>query len=206
MAMIEISAKRKNVSIDIDRVALHQRIGSYMVSSTQRKIKSGINPPNAPLTVAVKGNDKTLRDRGQLMASITARADESKAVIGTNHIAAKTMQYGKTIRAKGKWLWIPAGRQTRIWQRRYGFAPGEVMKGLKADGYNTWVQAKKGGSGGVVMAKKGKRGKLWIVFILKKSVVIPARPFLFIDDTDRQVIGSYLRGALRKKPEPEETI
>ena len=204
MAMMEITVHRKRSSVDFDKAELHQKIGSYVTSSTQRKIKTGIVPSNAPLTVAIKGNDKTLRDRGQLMASITARSDESKVVVGTNHIAAKTMQYGQTIRAKGKWLWIPAGRQTRTWQRRYGFAPGEVMKGLKTDGYNTWVQSKKGSSSGVVMAKKGKRGKLWIVFILKKSVTIPARPFLFLDDTDRQVITGFLKGALRKKADTQK--
>jgi phage gpG-like protein len=204
MALIEISLKRKNMKIDIDTVALNQKIGSYLVSSTQRKIRSGISPANAALTVAVKGNDKPLRDRGQLMASITAKADASSVRVGTNHIAAKTMQYGMTIKAKGKWLWIPAGRQTRTWQRRYGFAPGEVMKGLKADGYNTWTQSKKGSSSGVVMAKKGKRGKLWVVFILKKSVTIPARPFLYFDEMDLKIIRGYLRGALSKKPEPEE--
>lgn len=201
--MIEISVKRKNVEITLDKKMLHQRIGAYLVSSTQRKIRSGIGPANAPLTVAVKRNDKTLRDRGQLMASFSHREDEEKVVVGTNHIAAKTLQYGKTIRAKGKWLWIPANSHTRSWQRKYGFGPGDVMKGIKADGYKTWTQSRNSGSG-VVLAKKGKRGKVWVVFILKKSVTIPARPFLYLDETDIKVIRSYLRGALIKKPTTNE--
>lgn len=201
--MIEISVKRKNVEITLDKKMLHQRIGAYLVSSTQRKIRSGIGPANAPLTVAVKRNDKTLRDRGQLMASFSHREDEEKVVVGTNHIAAKTLQYGKTIRAKGKWLWIPANSHTRSWQRKYGFGPGDVMKGIKSDGYKTWIQSRNSSSG-VVLAKKGKRGKVWVVFILKKSVTIPARPFLYLDETDIKVIRSYLRGALIKKPTTNE--
>lgn len=172
-----------------------------MVASTQRKIRDGIAPPNAPLTVAVKKNNLPLRDRGQLMSSITSKSSASNVTIGTNRIQAKLMQYGGTITAKGTWLWIPGDPKTRTLQRRYGFSPTAVMKGLRSEGIRVWVQSKKGSSTGVVFAKRGKRGKQWTVYILKKSVKIPARPFLFFDDLDKDVINSYLTEAIEIKKE-----
>jgi phage gpG-like protein len=97
--LIEVKVERKDTGIILEPLALNQKIGEYMVSSTQRKIRTGVQPANAALTTAVKQNAKTLRDRGQLMASITCRADASKATVGTNHIGAKVNQFGMTIRA-----------------------------------------------------------------------------------------------------------
>lgn len=196
MPLIEISVERKAGAISLDTSIINRRVADYMVSSTQRKINGGIKPANAPLTTAVKQNSKTLRDRGQLLASITSRSDESSGVVGTNHIGAKLNHFGGTIRAKKKWLWIPASSWTRAQQRRYGFSPGEVMSGLRKDGYGVWIQSKTGASGVVFAKKKGKRSKLRLVFILKKSVTIPARPFLFVDDLDRQVIRSIVNSSV----------
>ncbi len=166
---------------------LLRQVGDYMVSSVQRRINNGIDPENAALTVAVKQGSKTLRDRGQLLSSIAAHVTGSQVAVGTNRQGAATNHFGKTITAKGKWLWIPASSRTRTLQRRYGFKASQVMTGLKSSGHSVWIQSKTD-STGVVLAKKGKRGKPFVVFILKKSVVIPARPFLFIDSSDREAI------------------
>lgn len=192
MPLIEVTVERKAGTISLDASVINRRVADYMVSSTQRKINAGIKPTNAPLTTAVKQNSKTLRDRGQLLASIASRADGTSAVVGTNHIGAKLNHYGGTIKAKKKWLWIPASSWTRAQQRRYGFSPGEVMSGLRKDGYGVWIQSKTGSSGVVLAKKKGKRTKIRLVFILKKFVTIPARPFLFVDDLDRQAIRSIV--------------
>lgn len=192
MPLIEVTIEHKTTSLNIDHAAINKKIAEYMVSSTQRKINGGIKPAQAALTTAVKQNSKTLRDRGQLITSITSRSDENSGVVGTNHIGARINHFGGIIRAKKKWLWIPASSWTRAQQRRYGFSPGEVMAGLRKDGYGVWIQSKTGASGVVFAKKKGKRTKLRLVFILKKSVTIPARPFLFVDDLDRQVIRSIL--------------
>ncbi len=201
MALIEVTIERKTGTINLDPAPLNLRIAEYMVSSTQRKINGGIKPGNAALTTAVKQNSRTLRDRGQLLASITSRSDEKSAVVGTNHIGAKINQFGGTIKAKKKWLFIPASSWTRKQQRKYGFGAGDVIRGLRKDGYNVWYQVNQ--SSGVVMAeKKLKRkkrdgqGKVVrnsiVLFILKKSVVIPARPFLLVDDRDHKVISRML--------------
>jgi phage gpG-like protein len=189
---IEVTIEHKTMAINFDPAELNSRIGQYMVASTQRKIKGGIKPDNAPLTVAVKQNTKTLRDRGLLMGSISYRADATQAVVGTNREGAVVQQMGFVIRAKKKWLWIPASSWTREQQRRFGFSASEVMKGLKSSRYAVWTVSRTPTSG-VVLAKYGKKGKIHTVFVLKKSVVIPARPFLFLDELDHKVIGRMMK-------------
>lgn len=172
--------------------SLLRQVGDHMVSSVQRRINGGIGPENAPLTVAVKRGSNTLRDRGQLLSSISAHVTASQVAVGTNRQGAATNHFGATITAKGKWLWIPASSKTRTLQRRYGFKASQVMSGLKSSGHSVWIQSKKGSSG-VVLAKKGKKGRTFVVFVLKKSVVIPARPFLSIDSNDRAAIMTLAR-------------
>lgn len=175
----------------------YQRVADHMVGSTQRKINQGVAPSNAPLTVAVKQGSRTLRDRGDLMASIAGKATSSEASVGTNKLYARIQHFGGTIRAKKQWLFIPASAETRKMQRKYSYSVGELMRKMRTDGYNVWFQVN--GNKGVVMAEKklkrykrddsGKKiHKAFVLFILKKQVTIPARPFLTIDDLDEKVI------------------
>ena len=89
-------------------------------------------------------------------------------------------------------LAIPAGARTRTLMRQYGATPRSCIDGMKAGGYSVWTVKAKGGSS-VVMARKGKRGIPFALFILKRSVKIPARPFLFIDELDEKVILATIR-------------
>lgn len=181
------------------------RAADHMMGSTMHKIAQGIGPANAPLTVAVKKGAHTLRDRGDLMGSIAARATGTEASVGTNKIYARLQHFGGTVKAKKTWLFIPAGYDTRKLQRKYSFAAGELIRMMRADGYSVWFQVK--GKKGVVMAeKKLKRrrrdgsGKIihkaFVLFILKKEVSIPARPFLTIDELDRKVVMRIARREL----------
>lgn len=175
-------------ALDFDARALNTRVGNYMVSSTQRKIREGKFAPNAPLTVAVKQNNRPLRDTGLLMSSITHTPGEDCARVGTNRAGARLNHYGGSQRPKkGTWLWIPAGKETRSLLGKYDGTVSGVVSGLKRDGFTTWFRRGKGGCL-CVFARKGKRGKVRLIFILKKMVKIPARPFLVYDDTDRKVI------------------
>lgn len=184
----------------------YQRVAAHMVGSTLNKINQGIGPANAPLTVAVKGKGaKTLRDKSGLIGSIAPRATSTEASVGTNKIYARIQHFGGTIKARKTWLFIPASAQTRKLQGKYDHAAGALIKKMRADGYNVWFQVK--GNKGVVMAeKKLKRhrrdgaGKIihksFVLFILKKEVTIPARPFLTIDELDRKVIMRMARQEL----------
>lgn len=154
--------------IKIDNLSgFYQKVSHYLVASTQRKINGGINPANAPLTTAVKGGSKTLRDSGGLLGSIAGEYSSTEARAGTNHIAARINHFGGTIRAKKTWLFIPASAKTRAMQRRYSRKVGPLIKMMKGDGYSIWFQVK--GSKGVVLAKeKGSSDRPFVLFILKK--------------------------------------
>lgn len=187
MSTMEVTITRKGRDVGIDSAAFNAKVGRYMKSSTQRKIRQGVAPANAPLTVAVKQNNLTLRDSGELMTTISCRSDAQKAVVGTNRIGARLQQFGGTVRARnGKYLWIPASAKIRTLQSRYSFRATGVLEGLRRDGYVYWF-SKDHGTGRCVRARKGK-GRPFTVFILKKSVRIPARPFLYVDDLDRKTI------------------
>lgn len=172
-------------------------VGQYMVSSTQRKIKEGIAPDNAPLTRAYKKGGLTLRDTGRLMGSIAYRADSTSTTVGTNLIYGRIQQLGGTIKPRSaKKLWVPAGWNTRKLMRRYGHTPSSVMQGMKASGYRVWIS--KSGKA-VLAAERGKKAKPFVVFVLKDEVTIPARRYLDIDSTDRQIIINKVGKWLKSK-------
>ncbi|MEM1542871.1 MAG: phage virion morphogenesis protein [Ignisphaera sp.] len=167
---------------------LMREIGTYMVSSTQRKITSNIPPANAPLTQAVKQSNLTLRDTGRLLSSITYLAYPHQVIVGTNLIYAPIQQLGGTIKPrKAKKLWIPAGAHTRKLLRRYG-TPQGVIEGLRAVGYRVWISKSKRA---VLYAKKG--GSPQVLFILKDQVDIPARPFLRVDEKDEKIVPEIVK-------------
>lgn len=49
-------------------------LGATFVGQIQKRISAGIAPENAPSTIAQKGSDKPLINKGQLRSSITHRA------------------------------------------------------------------------------------------------------------------------------------
>jgi len=170
-----------------------RQAADYGVSSTQRKIKEGIGPANAPLTRSVKKNNKTLRDRGNLLTSFTGKVTGHSAEVGTHYPPAQVLHNGAVIRPrKARYLYIPASAKTRSLMRRYGSTPGRCIQGMKASGYNIFYTR------AAVMAKMQKNNP-FVLFILKKEVKIPARPFLFLDATDRATLMKMLRNFIRGK-------
>ncbi|HOX30913.1 MAG TPA: hypothetical protein PLB91_01210 [Spirochaetales bacterium] len=148
-----------------------------------KNIKTGSWAPNAPLSQAVKGNAKPLQDSGALMASIAHRVESGRAIVGTNRPGARLLHYGGEVTAKkSKFLAIPAGRETRTFMRQYGLTPRACISGMKAAGYQIWFAKS------VVMARKGKTGKPRALFILRRSVRIPARPFMALGPDGRAVL------------------
>lgn len=165
---------------------LMDEIGEYMVSSTQRKIKEGIQPENSPLTRAWKKGGLALRDTGRLMSSIDHKADAQSVTIGTNVLYGRLQQLGgKIVPKKANKLYIPDGWKTRQMMRKFGLTPGKCIEGMKKAGYGVW-RSKSGKA--MMAAEKGKKGKPFVLFILKNSVEIPKRRFLNIDSLDRKVI------------------
>ena len=169
-----------------------RKVSKYLVSSAVGKINKNIPPENAPLTQEVKRGNKTLRDNGQLMASIAPQNGKDWAAAQTNKKQAKILQEGGTINSKGKGLWLPAGAKTRTLMRRYNAQkPGELIDAMKADGYSLFRTGK-------VFCARKKRGKgePFALFIIKDSVKVPARPFLYLDDADEKHVTKEIKKAV----------
>ena len=169
---------------------LMKELSLKALSAIQKNIEGGIKPDNAPLTKAVKQGNNTLRDSGRLRASLTARHSDTEAVVGTNvpYAHFHNPEDGRTetvIRPKNaKFLCLPAGPETRKLFRKYGWSPREVIAALEAKGFAVYRPYKRCGGerSNVIMAKeKGKEP--FAVFVLKKSIKIPVRPFMFLPDS-----------------------
>jgi phage gpG-like protein len=144
--------------------------------------------PLAPATAEYRnkgGKTKPLEDTGEagLLGSITFSViDERTVSVGTNKPYAKIQNNGGVIRAKKNWLWIP-GPGIRQLQRRYGYSPTDVLRGLKADGLSVFRRGRT-----MCYMKKGKGAKLHVAYYLKKSVEIPARPFFYLTPEETALI------------------
>lgn len=176
-----------------------RKISKYLQSKAQARINSNTPPPNSPLTAANKGGGETLKDSGQLMSSINAHSGDKWASAGTNLKYSKPLQQGATITPKkSQWLWIPAGFHVRKLMNQYNATKaGELIPALRDAGWKMWRQ-------GHVFMGKSKRGSTPVaLFILKKSVDIPARPFLYIDAENKRYIsreiGKTIRAGLQVK-------
>jgi phage gpG-like protein len=167
---------------------------AYLRSSADRKIRNGVPPANSPLTAAVKRGSQTLRDSGDLARSIASHSGALWADAGSNKKQARLLQEGGTIRPKrARALVIPAGPLTRTLMKRYGaHTPRDLWRLMKADGYEIFRPKGKN----VYLAKKGGRGKPFALFIVRASVTIPARPFLYIDGQDEAYLVAMVRDGI----------
>jgi phage gpG-like protein len=173
-----------------------KKASMYLQSSANRKINKGVPPPNSPLTQAVKKGDKTLRDTNQLAQSIAPHSGDLWADASTNLKYARILQFGGIIKSKGKGLWIPWSDKTRSLARRYGAtSPRQLIAAMKDDGYSFFYTP----LSKVYMAKKGKRGKPFILFLVRGSIKIPARPYMHVDDADRAYLIKLIRAGIIAK-------
>jgi len=166
-------------------------------------IKKGDHKPNSPLTKKVKGSSKPLMDTGQLRASITYVINKDELRVGSPLKYAPVHQFGATITPKvAKKLTLPATRKVKKLTMAKGVKG--VINMLEGMGYRVVFLKKsvlavppKGVSAGRYgLAVKGKNAE--VVYIRKDKVVIPARPFLYLDENQvrfiRQRIIEVLRG------------
>ena len=180
-------------------------IGGMAAEMIRGKIHRGDGfAPLSAATTAYRGQGRPLQDTGSLRDSITFKTAGSHTVsVGTNKPYAALHNYGGVIRPKkSKWLWIPAAG-TRKLQRKYGYSPTGVLRGLEAAGYTVYFAKEKR----VVCYREKKRtrnekGELYyrshIIFYLKKSVEIPVRRFFYLSDRDMQLIMREAGSALEQ--------
>ena len=166
-------------------------------------IKNGDHKPNSPLTKRVKGSSKPLMDTGQLRASITYVVNKDVLKVGSNLVYAPVHQFGATITPKvAKKLTLPATRKVKKLTMAKGVRG--TLNMLEGMGYRVVflkksviaVPPKGVKAGRYGLAVKGKNAE--VVYIRKDKVVIPARPFLYLDEAQvrfvRQRIIEVLRG------------
>jgi phage gpG-like protein len=188
-----------------------RKAAAYLRSSADRKIRDGVPPPNSPLTSSIKRGGQTLKDSGDMARGIASHSGALWADASTNAKQARLLQEGGIIRPKkAKALWIPAGPKTREMMKRYGaHTPGDLIKAMESDDYKGFYTSS---SKVYCMYKKGKAlkgggtgkgGKPFALFIVRSSITIPPRPFLYIDGKDASylfnLVVSGIRGALNKK-------
>jgi phage gpG-like protein len=168
-----------------DTRTLMEKLGARFVSTTVDRINRGIEPPNAPLTRAwKKGSNTPLRDTGRLMSSITYKAGKDLVIWGSNLLYAGIHQLGGTIKpVNAKKLAIPAGWDTRRLMRKYGETPEKCIEGLKKAGWKIWFRDR---SIMGVPPRKRKKAEPVVLFIRKKKVEIPARPFLRFEEPEKR--------------------
>lgn len=181
--MLEIDIKVKEHTTDFDIAKPLQKSARYLVSKTQDRIAHGTYQQNAPLTVALKRSSKPLADTGLLLSSITYRTESDKAIVGTNRQGARINNEGGVITAKKSRLWIPASRMIKNLVLSLGTTG--ALNALKKQGK---VYFRKNA---VIYQAKGKRPQ--VAWILKKSVTIPQRRFMYIDNKDREKISGYFK-------------
>jgi phage gpG-like protein len=177
-------------------------IGGMAVEMIRDRIHKGDGyAPLSPATEAYRGAGRPLQDTSALRDSITFKViDERTVSVGTNKPYAAIQNNGGVIRAKKQWLWIPAAGLRKL-QRRYGYSPTDVLRGLKAEGYSvfrigrTMCYREK-------RKKRNEEGKLQnvihVLYYLKKSVEIPARPFFFLSDRNMDLLMREVGNALEQ--------
>lgn len=170
---------------------LLEGLGGLALSLVQKNIEQGSWAPNAALTVSIKQGARPLRDRGQLLSSITYRVEGQKVVVGTNHPAAEILHNGGTIRpTKSRALAIPAGPWVRTLMRGTDLQPRVMLEQLRSSGWSIWRQ------GNVVMGRR-RGGKDSIpLFILRAAVTIPARPFFRLPPESVRMLENRMKGLL----------
>ncbi len=183
-------SKKLQAKMKAQMPQLMDRCSRVMQSAIQDTINKGVPPPNAPLTAAVKGGKGTLRDNRDLAGSISAHHGDNWASSGTNKKQAWVLQHGKTIMSKGKGLWLPANANTRTLYRQYNAqTPGQLITAMKSAGFK-FFRVKN------VYCAQSKKGQPFALFIVKKSVTIPARRFVKFTDSARNTIKKIWKDAL----------
>ena len=173
-----------NLSRSLQNPSKLSTIGGMAVEMIRSKIHKGDGfDPLSPATQAYRGAGRPLQDTAGLRDSITYEVvDERTVSVGTNKPYAAIQNNGGVIRAKKEWLWIPAAG-TRQLQRKYGYGPTDVIKGLKAADFSVFRRGRT-----MCYREKGKGKDIHVIYYLKKSVEIPARKFFYLTEKEMAVL------------------
>lgn len=167
-----------------DPAPLMREVAELGRSSAQERIREGDFKGNAPGTVAAKGSSKPLVDRGRYLGSISVAYGSDFAAWGSDLPQAPLLNDGGTVTPKrGRFLAFPTNDRAKRLVRRYG-SPRAAVQGAREDGYRVWTVVRPGADSGAVLAQKGRRGKRFVLLVLKASVTVPPRPHFVLDASD----------------------
>ena len=177
---------------ELDGFKKMDEVGRYAVSRIQRRIADGKFKSHAPLTQQARPGGKILRNNSTLINSISYRITSQSVFIFTPLSYAKIQNDGGTVTAKKGALTIPCHPVVRTLQKRYGPSAKEVLSGLKAAGCSVWRQGR-----AIFYRKKGGRHKEGVmIYVLTKSITIPARPFMYLDKSEMRTVLDIIGGQL----------
>jgi phage gpG-like protein len=190
--LLRLAASLKNPKPMMDE------IGLMGVTSVKRNFQTGGRPSKWKAPLFRTG--KALRDTGDLMGSMDYEVQGKTILVGTNSIKAKIHHFGGIIRAKNvKALPIPLNAKAAKAQRNVksvreipdlALIPRKGKPPLLVK-----FKGRKSKSGAYSM--KGASLEPW--FILKKSVNMPARPFLMLQPQDAKRINAIIRSYVEIK-------
>ena len=169
-----------------------RRLGAITVRGIQRRIRRGQISPKSKRAVAESG--KTLLNTGHLMKSVrVVMITKDAAVVGSTGIKYAALQHYGGVVCGRPWLAIPVikGRKRQqmplrvsdvITEEGTGPRGGKILRVERPAKYRDlrafWIRSRKGN---VLLVAKKPSGTLVPLFVLKRRVKLPARPFMIAD-------------------------
>lgn len=149
-------------------------IGLLIKHRIQDRIRQDrVTPPSKDRSRA------TLVQSSTLLKSIRHRVDGDVITVGTNVLYARIHHEGGVIRpVRAKYLAIPLTNAARLKKPR--------------EWKETWIAK------GCIMHENGKR-EVEALYKLQKQVVIPARPYMYLDALDKQVIENHIHKWIQRQ-------
>ena len=165
-------------------------IAIVAAGAVKKSMTEGVSPDGTPFKALSwsrpQGGSKPLLNTGVLRASITAEANDVGVTIRANAPGARLQQEGGTVKpVHAQALTIPISKEAvRAGSARNFPRPLFVLK------------KKDGGEGS--LAEKTKDGKIVVHYLLRKSVTVPARPYLGISAETANRIGQLIAAEMVK--------
>jgi len=159
-----------------DFTPVNRRVGELVVRSVLRNFRAGGRPKwKTSMRVQLFGGT-VLHSSGELKRSVNFTAHKDSVIIGTNKPYSALQHFGGTITPKSKqYLTIPIGLSRQ-----------EQRQGKRAKDFSDTFIAKSG-AGNLIIFQNVASG-IKPLFLLSKSVTIPPRPFLVIQEEDDDAI------------------
>lgn len=179
---------------NLDRVvqAAAQRVGRRIEVHATAGMKSHFDTATAPDGTPwprlrfsrPAGGDKPLRDRGTLMASLSAKLEWPYLYLRANAPGARLHNWGGTITARNAGaLAIPITKEA------------SRVVGPRAFPRPLFVLWREGAQGGVLAERlgTGRRARIKVHYLLRKRVEVPKREFLGLSQPTKDRIGEAVR-------------